>query len=81
MPSLTITRTIPLEDFGYLVSTGKHIDSMQLSGQVVDALTYEPVADLLVGAHYTSSLTDSTLSRELFPFVSKTNKIGAFHHA
>ena len=68
----------PLEDFGYLVSTGKHIDSMQLSGQVVDALTYEPVADLLVGAHYTSSLTDSTLSRELFPFVSKTNKMGHF---
>ena len=68
----------PLEDFGYLISTGDHIDSMQISGQIVDALTYEPIADLLVGAYPASSLTDSTLARELFPYVSKTNRMGRF---
>ena len=68
----------PLEDFGYLISTGDHIDSMQLSGQIVDALTYEPIADLLVGAHTASTLTDSTLRRELFPYVSRTNRMGRF---
>ena len=68
----------PLEDFGYLISTGDHIDSMQISGQIVDALTYEPIADLLVGAHTASTLTDSTLRRELFPYVSRTNRMGRF---
>lgn len=68
----------PLEDFSYLVSTGDHIDSMQMAGRVVDALTYEPVEGLLMGAYLAGSFTDSTLHREPFPYVSVTNKQGHF---
>ena len=39
----------PLEGFSYLISTGGQIDSMQLAGRVIDALTFEPVEGLIVG--------------------------------
>lgn len=67
-----------LEHFGYLFSTGDKVDSMQISGRIVDALTYEPISDLLIGAFHPAQLKDSTLTKEVFPFVSKTNKMGEF---
>ena len=68
----------PLENFSSLVSTGERIDSMQLAGRVIDALTFEPINGLIVGAYPSEKLTDSTLRQEPFPFVSKTNKMGFF---
>ena len=68
----------PLEGFSYLISTGGQIDSMQLAGRVIDALTFEPVEGLIVGAYPATDINDSTLRKRPFPFVSKTNKLGFF---
>ena len=67
-----------LEDFSYLFSTGEKVDSMQVSGRVVDALTYEPIGDLLIGAYHPGQMSDSTLAQRTFPYVSKSNKMGRF---
>ena len=67
-----------LEDFSYLFSTGDRVDSMQVSGRVVDALTYEPIGDLLIGAYHPGQMSDSTLTQRTFPYVSKSNKMGRF---
>ena len=67
-----------LEDFSYLFSTGDRVDSMQVSGRVVDALTYEPIGDLLIGAYHPGQMSDSTLAQHTFPYVSKSNKMGRF---
>lgn len=68
----------PLEGFSYLISTGQRIDSMQVAGRIVDALTYEPIGGLIVGAYPSAMLQDSTLQKVAFPYVSKTNKMGYF---
>ena len=68
----------PLEGFSYLISTGERIDSMQVVGRIVDALTYEPIGGLIVGAYPSAILQDSTLQKVAFPYVSKTNKMGYF---
>ncbi len=68
----------PLERFTYTFSTGEHIDSMQLLGEVLDARSLEPVPALLVGAYLVDSLNDSTLYKVAFPSAGKTNKMGKF---
>lgn len=68
----------PLEDFSYTFSTGVTLDSMQLSGVVLDARTLEPVSGAVVGAHLSPTVTDSTLTKTPFTYVSKTNKMGRF---
>ncbi len=68
----------PLEDFDYLFSTGKTIDTMRLSGIVLDAETLEPIPNLVAGAYWQKDVEDSTVLRTSFPFVGKTNKQGRF---
>ena len=68
----------PLEGFSYLISTGERIDSMQVAGRIVDALTYEPIGDLLIGAYHPGQMSDSALAQHTFPYVSKSNKMGRF---
>lgn len=68
----------PLENFSYTISTGSTIDSMQISGVLLDALSLEPVAGAIIGAHFSSSVTDSTLKTTPLRYVSKTNKMGRF---
>lgn len=68
----------PLENFSYTFSTGTQVDTMQLSGVVLDAQTLEPVSGIVVGAHYSTEVSDSTLRKTPFVYVSKTNKQGRF---
>lgn len=68
----------PIEDFDYLFSTGGVIDTMRLGGLVLDAETLEPMPNLVVGAYYSTGLTDSTALKEAFSFVGKTSKSGRF---
>lgn len=68
----------PLEHFSYSFSTGGQIDTMQMSGVVLDAETLEPVGGLVVGAYLAEGLQDSTVLKEAFPFASKTSKQGRF---
>lgn len=68
----------PLENFSYTFSTGSTLDSMQVAGVLLDAQTLEPVANAIIGAHFSSSVTDSTLIKTPFTYVSKSNKMGQF---
>lgn len=67
----------PLVNFGYMFSTGKTIDSMQMQGLVLSAETLEPVPNALVGAYYEGA-SDSVALKEAFPFAGKSNKLGKF---
>lgn len=69
----------PLEDFYYSFSTGENIDSMRISGVVIDAETLEPVDMLTVGVHPSDSIkNDSIEMKKPFVFGSRTNKMGRF---
>ena len=50
----------PLPDFGFTFSTGSVIDSMVVSGTVLNAANLEPVKGMLVGMH--SNLADSAFT-------------------
>ncbi|MFT6165389.1 MAG: hypothetical protein ACJAV5_000362 [Vicingaceae bacterium] len=67
----------PLSNFQYVFSTGPIIDSLSLSGKVVDAfeLTAEKEAILLL---YPSNSEDSAVSKTLPAYVSRTNEEGDF---
>ncbi len=67
-----------IENFHYTFSTGDTIDSMQISGKLLDARTLEPVKDMLISAYYAESVTDSTLLKVEMPNLSKTNQMGEF---
>lgn len=67
-----------IEDFAYTFSTGSHIDTMQMSGVVLDAHSLEPVGGLLIGAYYAEEASDSLARTRMFPFASKTSKMGQF---
>lgn len=41
----------PLENFSFAFSTGSVIDTMEISGHVIDARTHEPIQGVLVGIH------------------------------
>lgn len=65
-----------LEGFNLGFSTGSYIDSLRISGKVVDAENLNPVAGILVGIH--SLLHDSALTSVPFDRISKTNRQGEF---
>lgn len=67
-----------LENFSYSISTGAVLDSMQILGTVLDAQTLEPVSGVLLGAYWSSQMSDTTFRTQPFPFVSKSNKMGQF---
>ncbi len=64
------------DDLRFVFSTGDFIDSLSLNGIVVDALTAEPVSDVLVMAY--DVYTDSVVSKEKPFYFSKTNQSGRF---
>lgn len=66
----------PLYGYSYSFSTGKTIDSMMLSGTVVDAITLFPVEGATV-ALYTDA-KDSTVMQQLPDAVARTDKWGYF---
>ncbi len=47
----------PVKDLNYTFSTGKYLDSLKISGTVIDALSGEPIADAMIGVY--RNLTDS----------------------
>lgn len=65
-----------LKDYSYIFSTGDHIDSLQISGVVLDAKTLKPQEDITVGIH--SNLSDSALLQHPFDRIAKTNQKGEF---
>lgn len=66
----------PLPDFGFTFSTGTVIDSMVVSGTVLNAANLEPVKGLLVGLH--ANLADSAFTTLPFDRVGRTDSRGRF---
>lgn len=66
----------PLGNFTYSFSTGATIDTMEVSGYVIDAQTLEPVKGIMVGLY--NNLSDTVFQREPLQRVSKTDGSGHF---
>lgn len=69
----------PMGHYTYSFSTGSEIDTMEVSGAVLNAADLEPVKGLLVGLYPADSLfNDSILRQKPFSRVSRTNGSGRF---
>lgn len=66
----------PLGLFTYTFSTGDHIDTMEVSGTVLNAANLEPIKGILVGLH--SDLADSAFTSRPLERVARTNGSGRF---
>lgn len=66
----------PIENFYYTFSTGDYVDSMKMSGYVIDAWTLEPVKDLRIGVH--ANLADSSIYKLPFFRVGAISEKGQF---
>lgn len=60
-----------VSNFLYSFSTGDHVDSMTISGVVLNAATLVPEEDVLVGVH--SDDADSLFLKKRFERIGKTN--------
>lgn len=65
-----------LDGFTFCFSTGEYIDSLKISGYVVDAETLNPIPGIMVGVH--SNLEDSAFTTLPFNRITKTNSRGQF---
>ena len=66
----------PLEAFSFVFSTGDRVDTLGLSGTVLDASNLEPVKGMLVGLH--SDHSDSAFIKKPFERISRTDSRGRF---
>lgn len=66
----------PLGNFAYAFSTGDHIDTMEVSGTVLNAQDLEPIKGIQVGLH--KNLSDSAFTKLPFIRISRTDSRGHF---
>ena len=66
----------PMGHFTYSFSTGTAIDTMEVSGTVLNAANLEPIKGIQVGLH--KNLNDSALTKLPFDRVSRTDSRGHF---
>ena len=66
----------PLGNFCFRFTTGERIDTLEVSGYVLDARNLEPVKGITVGLH--SDLSDSAFMTKPFERVSRTDGSGHF---
>lgn len=66
----------PYEDFAYYFSTGETVDTLAVSGTVLNAEDLEPIKGIVVGLH--SCLDDSAFTKLPFERVSRTDSKGHF---
>ena len=66
----------PFEDYVYTFSTGDKIDTLQISGKVINAQTLAAKKNYTVGIY--SNLSDSAFTKTRFEKISKTNEVGEF---
>ena len=65
-----------LDGFTFSFATGDFIDTLKVSGTIVDAETLNPISNLIVGIH--SNLSDTAFTSIPFDRITKTNKEGKF---
>ncbi|WP_370828130.1 Ig-like domain-containing protein [Bacteroides nordii] len=66
----------PLGNFAFTFSTGSAIDTMEVSGTLLEASNLEPVKGMLVGMH--SNLSDTAFTKLPFDRVARTDSRGYF---
>ena len=66
----------PMGHFAYSFSTGSQIDTMEVSGTVLNAENLEPIKDIQVGLH--QNLEDSAFVKLPFDRISRTDSRGRF---
>ena len=66
----------PYENFTYVFSTGETVDTLAVSGTVLNAEDLEPIQGMVVGLH--SCLDDSAFTTKPFERVSRTDSRGRF---
>ena len=66
----------PLGDFCFSFSTGENLDTMEVSGYVLNASDLEPIKGIQVGLY--SDLADSAFTTKQFQRVSRTDGSGHF---
>lgn len=66
----------PMGDFAYAFSTGDRIDTMQVSGTVLNAQDLEPIKGIQVGLH--KNLNDTAFTSLPFDRISRTDSRGRF---
>jgi hypothetical protein len=67
----------PLGNYAFTFSTGKVIDSLAVSGTVLNASDLEPIKGILVGLH--SNLNDTAFTKLPFDRVGRTDSRGHFN--
>ncbi|MCM1520063.1 MAG: Ig-like domain-containing protein [Lachnoclostridium sp.] len=65
-----------LDGFAIDFATGPVIDTLRISGMVLEAKTLEPAQGMLVGVY--SNLSDTAISTLPFERITKTNQLGQF---
>ena len=70
------TESNPFADYVYTFSTGDKVDSLQISGKVIDAQTLAAKKNYTVGIH--SNLSDTAFSKIKFEKITKTDVNGDF---
>lgn len=65
-----------LENFSFAFSTGEIIDTLEVSGQLLNAENLEPMPGITIGLH--SNLEDSAFTQIPFVRTSRTNEKGGF---
>jgi hypothetical protein len=63
-------------DYAFSFSTGDHIDSMRISGNVIDASNLNPLSGIIIGTH--PSPADSCFRNQAFERITKSTKDGRF---
>ena len=66
----------PMGSYAYVFSTGETIDTLEVSGKVLDAQNLEPVKGILVGLH--SNLNDSAFVKSPLEKIGRTDGAGHF---
>ena len=68
----------PMGNYAFTFSTGKQIDTLQVSGYVLNAENLEPIKGMLVGLYLDSTCVDTTFHKLPMMRVSRTNGSGRF---
>lgn len=66
----------PLKNYSFAFSTGEILDTLKISGTVIDAETLNPIKGILVGIH--QNLHDSVFTTLPFERIAKTDENGNF---
>ena len=67
-----------LNNFSYIFSTGNQIDSINLKGTVINALSLNKEKDVVVGLFFSKNLIDSFVFKNTPDYVTRTNENGQF---